>query len=54
MNEKDEELMKGCIELARQGIDLEEIKNGLDPILDKLIKWIKLAIKNYNFIKGLK
>ena len=54
MNEKDEELMKGCIRLAIQGIDLEEIMTISDLEGYKIIKCMRLAMKNYNFIKRKK
>lgn len=51
---EDEELMKQCIELARQGIDLEKVYESLKPIVDICKEMMDLAVKNYKFMKSIK
>lgn len=52
--EFDEKLMEQCIELAKQGIDLEKLSESMKPIFDVIKETINLGMKNYKFIKGLK
>lgn len=54
IEEFDEKLMEQCIELAKQGIDLEKLFKDMQPIFDVIKKVNDLSIKNYKFIKGLK
>ena len=51
---EDEKLMEQCIELARQGIDLEKVSESLKPIVDICKEMLELAVKNYKFIKSKK
>lgn len=53
MKNKDEELLKQCVELAKQGIDLEELFENLKLLFKVADKIIALALKNYNFINGM-
>ena len=50
MKVKDEELMKQCIELAKKGIDLEELFENMKPLFEIAYGIMALALKNYNFI----
>ena len=50
----DKEIMNFSIELARQGIDLEKLMKDLEPVFDVVKEATKLAVKNYNFMKGIK
>ena len=52
MKVKDEELMKQCIELAKKGIDLEELFENMKPLFEIADELMALALKNYNFING--
>lgn len=51
---KDEELMKQCVELAKQGIDLEKVYKSLSSVFDICKEIMELAIKNYKFMKNIK
>ena len=48
----DEELMKQCVELAKQGIDLEELFRNMEPFFKIASEVMGIALKNYNFIKS--
>lgn len=50
MKVKDEELMKQCIELAKKGIDLEELFENMKSLFEIADGLMALALKNYNFI----
>ncbi len=50
--EFDEKLYKQCIELAKQGIDIEQLFKDLEPLMKIAKSVIDLAIKNYNYLKG--
>ena len=52
-NEKrDEKILKQCIELAKQGIDLEKLTyEDIKSFLEIVNEIMTLALKNYNFIK---
>jgi hypothetical protein len=52
--EKDEKLMEFCIEMARQGIDIEKLFKDLEPVFEVAKQIADLGIKNYKFMKGLK
>lgn len=52
MDKKDKKIMEACIELAKQGIDIEEVCKSLEPLFDVCKQIVELAIKNYKFIKG--
>ena len=47
----DEELMKNCIELTRQGIDIEKVYKSLEPLFNMCKEITELAVKNYKFLK---
>lgn len=48
----DEEILKQCIELAKQGIDLEKLLEDMKPLFKMANEIMELALKNYNFIKN--
>lgn len=50
----DEEILKlkQCIELAKQGIDLEKLFEAMKPLFKIANEIMELALKNYNFIKN--
>lgn len=45
-----DETMKFCIEMAKQGVDLEQLFKDLKPIFDIAKQVSELAIKNYKFL----
>lgn len=48
--EINEKLMKECMELAKQGIDLEELSKDLESIFNICEMIYDLGIKNYKFL----
>lgn len=44
--------LKQCIELAKQGIDLEKLLEDMKPLFKIANEIMGLALKNYNFIKN--
>lgn len=50
--ERDKEILKQCIELAKQGIDLEKLTyEDIESFFEIVNEIMTLALKNYNFIK---
>lgn len=49
--EVDEKLIQACYDLARNGIDLENLFKSIDPLLKVLKEVVDLTLKNYKFLK---
>ena len=49
-NQRNNELMEQCMELAKLGIDLEKLFDDLEPLFEIVKQVIDLGIKNYNYL----
>ena len=48
--EYNKKVMEQCVQLAKQGINLEKLYEDLEPFFNICNQIFDLAIKNYNFL----